>query len=156
MNVSGVPGAAVTVADMPGTARRSPWARLASAVVCACTLAACGGGGSSPAASEPSNLIMLSTTRMAFAGFGGTVSTQQVQVGENGYSGAFSENDTCTPRTDAQIAGVTELTPGNPATYSVTPLADGSCVVTFTDTNGQTANITVTVGASGTQSGPRQ
>ncbi len=128
-----------------------------TAAVFACALAACGGGGSSsPAASPQPNLIMLSTTAMTFTGYGSGVQAQQVQVGENGYAGVFSENDTCTPQTGPQIAGVSETSPGNPATYSVTPLADGTCVATFTDTNGQTAKVTIAVGASGTQSGPRE
>jgi hypothetical protein len=93
---------------------------------------------------------------MTFSGFGSSVPAEQVQVAENGYAGVFSENDTCTPQSGAQIAGVSETSPGNPATYAVTPLADGTCVATFTDTNGQIAKVTITVGAAGTQSGPRE
>jgi len=142
---------------MAASALRCLHARITIAVACVCALAACGGGGSSsPAASPEPNLILLSTTTMTFTGFGSGVQAQQVQVGETGYAGVFSENDTCTPQTGPQIAGVAETSPGNPATYSVTPLADGTCVATFTDTNGQTVKLTIAVGATGTQSGPRE
>jgi hypothetical protein len=143
---------------MAAHAFRCSHARITIAAAFACALAACSGGGgnSSPAASPAPSVILLSTTAMTFAGFGSTVPAEQVQVAENGYAGVFSENDTCTPQTGAQIAGVSETSPGNPATYSVTPLADGTCVATFTDTNGQTAKVTITIGTSGTQSGPRE
>jgi len=143
---------------MAAHAFRCPHARTTIAVALACALTACGGANSSsaPTTSPQPNAILLSTTAMAFAGHGSTIQPQSVQVGENGYPGVFSENDTCTPQTGAQIAGVSETSPGNPATYSITPLADGSCVATFTDTNGQIAKVAITIGATGTQSGPRE
>jgi hypothetical protein len=124
----------------------------------ACALAACGGGGSSesPAASPEPNAIVLSTQTMRFASPGTGGAAQQVQVAENGYAGVFSENDTCTPQSGAPLASVSETSPGNPATYSITPLADGTCEATFTDTNGQTTKVTIAVGPSTTQSGPRE
>jgi hypothetical protein len=143
---------------MAASAFQCSRARITIALAAACALAACSGGDgtASPAASPQPNAILLSTTALTYSGFGSSAQAQAVQVGENGYAGVFSENDTCTPQTGAQIAGVSETSPGNPATYSVTPLADGSCVATFTDTNGQTAKVTITIGASATQSGPRE
>jgi hypothetical protein len=132
-------------------------ARITVAVASFGALVACGGGGNvSPAASPDPNVILLSTTTLTFASVRTGVSPQHVQVGETGYPGVFSENDTCTPPSGPQLAGVSESSPGNPATYSITPLADGTCVATFTDTNGQTAKVTITVGASSSQSGPRE
>jgi len=132
--------------------------RVTIVAALACALAACGDGGSStsPSASPQPNAIVLSTQTMHFANAGTDGSAHQVQVAENGYSGVFSENDTCTPQTGNPVADVSETSPGNPATYSITPLADGACVATFTDTNGQTTTIAISVGTSGTQSGPRE
>jgi len=142
---------------MVASAFRCLPARITIAVASLGALAACGGGGNaSPAASPDPNVILLSTTSMTFARFGTGVVPAQMQVGENGYPGVFSENDTCTPPSGPQIAGVSETSPGNPGTYSITPLADGTCVATFTDTNGQTAKVTITVGANSSQSGPRE
>jgi len=141
---------------MVASALRCSRVRITIAVASVGVLAACSGGGNvSPAASPDPNLLLLSTTRAAFASIATGVSQQHVQVGETGYAGVFSENDTCTPQSGPPIAGVTETSPGNPATYAVTPFADGSCVATFTDTNGQTAKVTITVGATSSQSGPR-
>jgi hypothetical protein len=70
---------------------------------------------------------------------------QQVTVSEPGYTGSFTESDTCNPYSGeiaAVAAGATSL---GSATYNVTPMAAGSCTMTVTDSASHGVSITVTV-----------
>ncbi|MGC8485710.1 MAG: hypothetical protein ACP5O6_08775, partial [Candidatus Baltobacteraceae bacterium] len=63
-------------------------------------------------------------------------------VTETGYTGTFTESDTC-----STIATVTPSSGTGPSfTFTVTGVNAGTCTATFADTNGQqvTANIGVT------------
>jgi hypothetical protein len=71
----------------------------------------------------------------------GAANAQVVTLSEQGYTGAFSMRTTCT------IVSATVLTE---ASYSITPLANGTCSLTFLDSNGQSINVPVTVSATAT------
>ncbi|HVS45493.1 MAG TPA: hypothetical protein VMS32_02395 [Verrucomicrobiae bacterium] len=65
---------------------------------------------------------------------------------EIGYTGAFTESDTCNP-SGGTIATVAPSSGSGPSfTFTVTGVAAGTCAATFADSNGQrvTTNIGVT------------
>jgi hypothetical protein len=74
----------------------------------------------------------------------GAANAQTLLVQETGYSGTFSETDTC--------AGIAVLAPGNGAgpstSETVTGVGAGQCSATFSDSFAQVqhASITVTTG----------
>jgi CHASE2 domain-containing sensor protein len=66
-------------------------------------------------------------------------------VSENGYAGVFAESDTC-----ASIAKVTATSANGPsATFTVTGVSGGSCMLTFRDAAGQARTVSVTVTTTG-------
>jgi hypothetical protein len=72
----------------------------------------------------------------------GAANAQGISVKETGYTGSFSETDTC-----SGIATVTTASASGPsASYTTTGVAVGSCSATFKDAShqSQTAAITVT------------
>jgi hypothetical protein len=82
------------------------------------------------------------------------VNAQTLLVQETGYSGNFTESDTC--------AGIATLVPGNGAgpslSETVTGLGAGQCSATFSDSFAQVqhASITVTTGGFTIQSRGRR
>ena len=70
---------------------------------------------------------------------------QNVSVQESGYAGPFGEHDTC-----GGVATVAaNSTNGPSASYTVTSVAGGTCIVTFSDAFGQTQTLAVTITTSG-------
>jgi|GEM_PF-3412419 len=93
--------------------------------------------------------LAVSPASLSFTASGASYA-QTFAASESGYTGAFTETDTCNPGT--AIATVSAASgPGPTATFTVTPQSAGSCVVTVHDTNGQTS--TVTIGVTITQGG---
>jgi len=123
-------------------------------IVAAVMLSACGGGGGGgvgttpPVTASPSSsptnspsVPQSSTSSIAFQS--GTAQTFTIK--ETGYSGAFTESDTCNPLT-GQIASVTAVSnTGGAASYQVAPIAAGACTVTITDASSRSATISVSV-----------
>lgn len=87
--------------------------------------------------------VSVTPSSLSFLGIGAG-NQQLVSVSEQGYNGAFTLQSTC-----ASIASISAS--GN--TYSVVPLAAGTCSATFTDANGNitTLPIVVTVTTGGGQ-----
>ncbi len=116
-------------------------------------LCACGGGGTAPASSAfvtpptptpaptapPSGTVALSQTAVTFSAPG---QSSNVTVSEPGYSGPITAN--------AGACGVVAVvspssTTSSPAQFTVTSQTSGSCAVTFSDSFGQTATLSVGV-----------
>lgn len=115
-------------------------------------LSACGGGGTSPAPSSfvvatptpaptapPAGSVSLSQTAVAFSAPGQTAT---VTASEPGYSGPIAAG--------AGACGVVAVVSpafatSSPAHFTITSQGSGSCAVTFTDSFGQTATLTVGV-----------
>ena len=130
--------------------------RLAFALIA--LLAGCGGGGGSTlatpvtlpttgASSTPSATatppppLAVSTQALSFSS--GTA--QNLTVTESGYSGAFTESDTCNPYSGEVASVVASTSSAGSATYAVTPMGAGTCAITFTDASARTATVDVTV-----------
>jgi hypothetical protein len=91
----------------------------------------------------PPGVLNVNPTSVAVAGLGSTYALQFV-AGETGYTGAFTESDTC-----SGVATVTTPSAKGPsATYTVTGVAAGTCTATIKDSFGQSAAeaISVTTG----------
>ena len=127
-------------------------------------LAACGGGGGglsynppgpsggqtpAPTATPsptptPAPVPQASQSTVTFS----SSSAQNISVTESGYTGTFTESDTCNPLSGA-IAGVAMQSNANgAATYAITPLAAGVCNVTISDTSGRGTTISVSVASA--------
>jgi hypothetical protein len=84
-------------------------------------------------------MLMVNPTSLIFT----TLGTQQTfQVQEAGYAGTFTLTDNGCAGT--AIYGPSSG-PGPSLTVTVTSIANGSCTITATDSNGQTAPETITV-----------
>jgi len=103
----------------------------------------------SPSPSPTPAPLAVSPAGLSFTASGASYA-QTFAASEPGYTGAFTETDTCNPGT--AIATVSAASgPGPTANFTVTPQSAGSCTITVHDTNGQTS--TVTVGVTITQGG---
>ncbi len=134
-------------------------AALASLIVTASAFVACSGGNtttyvyvtaspsgaptSTPTA-PPAGVLSANPTSLSINGTGVSYA-QNIYVQETGYTGAFSESDTC--------ASITTVTPssgaGPAATFTVTPSAAGACAAKFADTNGNQTSVAITVTTTG-------
>ena len=95
----------------------------------------------SPSPTPTPNPMGIAPSTLALTGTGAS-NAQTLVVTETGYTGSFTESDTC-----STIATVTPSSGTGPSfTFTVTGLAAGTCSATFADTNRQhvTANIGVT------------
>jgi hypothetical protein len=138
--------------------------RLVILALCA-TLAACGGGGGSsytpsgpsggqtatPAPTPtptptptPAPVPQASQTSVTFA----SGSAQNVSITESGYTGTFTESDTCNPLSGAIASVAAQSNANGAATYAITPLAAGTCNVTISDTSGRGTTISVSVASA--------
>ncbi|MGD0969687.1 MAG: hypothetical protein ABR949_15550 [Candidatus Aquilonibacter sp.] len=91
-------------------------------------------------APTPTPMLSVNPTSLTFT----TLGTQQTfQVNEAGYTGTFTLND------GGSCAGVALYAPssgpGPSLTVTITSISNGSCTITATDSNGQTAPETITV-----------
>jgi hypothetical protein len=145
----------------PKDRTRSARALLAATLLCA---AACGGGGggggggaaappaavpstpaSSPAASpSPQSPLTAAPQSVSLNGIGATHAAT-LTIAEAGYSGSFSESDTC-----AGIAVLaTQSAHGPSATFLVTGVSAAVCAATFANAASQTIVVPVTVTQTG-------
>jgi hypothetical protein len=88
-----------------------------------------------PSPTPTLNPIVATPSSLLFSAFGAP-SAQTVTLSELGYQGAFSLRTACT------IVSASVITE---ASYAITPLANGTCTLTFFDANGQSINVPVTV-----------
>jgi arabinan endo-1,5-alpha-L-arabinosidase len=132
------------------------FAALAGAVTCA----ACGGGGGgssvspapvAPAQSSPTPTAAPSATPLPAVpqSSAATIPFSSNQpatftVTETGYAGPFAETDSCSPLAGT-IATVHANATSATASYTVTPIARGTCTITVTDASGGGVTIPVTV-----------
>ena len=80
---------------------------------------------------------MLSPSSLAFTATGAS-NAQTVAVTQGNYSGAFTASGTtCT--------GIATISAATAASFSVTPVAAGSCTFTITGSGGQSAALTIGV-----------
>lgn len=96
----------------------------------------------------PSSVLSVSPASVSINGTGST-NAQNISVQETGYTGTFSQTNTC-----ATMATITPSgTNGSSASFTVTGNAVGTCSATFGDTNNQkiTVNIAVTTTGFGIQ-----
>ena len=89
----------------------------------------------------PASPIGITPYRLNFYGAGNAYS-QTFNVSESGYSGTFTESDTC----NGTIATLSPTSAGGPsAAFTVTPQGAGNCTLTIKDSNGNSAAVSVTV-----------
>jgi len=65
-------------------------------------------------------------------------------VSQSGYSGGFTESDTCSPLSGT-IASVVANANAVPASYTVTPVGAGTCTITISNAAGGAVTLGVTV-----------
>lgn len=82
----------------------------------------------------------MSTATLSLVGTGASLA-QSFDVTESGYAGAITQTNTC--------AGIATLAPASGSGPSLhvtaTGVAAGTCAVTYSDTNGQTVTVNVSV-----------
>ncbi|HTJ25545.1 MAG TPA: hypothetical protein VMA36_05200 [Candidatus Limnocylindria bacterium] len=136
--------------------RRQRTTALVALSLGAAVLTGCGGGSSSapatpagPSAAAPGAFVFAGPsgaplTALTFAS-AGTASAQSVVVSRSGDTGTFTQSNTCTTATST-IAGISPSSASGPqATFTVTPVAAGSCTVTITAADGTSASLTIGV-----------
>lgn len=84
--------------------------------------------------------ISVSPVTLQLAGVG-SANAGPLVVNEPSYAGAFGESDTCSGIATLSSASAV----GPQATYTVVPVAAGSCHAIFTDSNGGSTTATITV-----------
>jgi hypothetical protein len=120
---------------------------LVSSVALCALATACGGGSTAsaplpattPPPTTPGALVLTPTTLNFLAS--GASSAQTFSADETGYTGAFTETDTC----NALATVSTPSSSGPAATYTVVPLGAGTCTITIRDSNGQKHTIAVSL-----------
>jgi outer membrane biosynthesis protein TonB len=83
--------------------------------------------------------VVPAPTSLAFTALGAS-NAQNVSVSESGYGGTFSETDSC--------AGIATIAAASP-TFTVTPIAVGTCSITIFDISQRMVTVPVTVTTSG-------
>jgi hypothetical protein len=91
--------------------------------------------GTTPVLTLPGNVIGTSLS------FDAASQTATVAVSEPGYTGTFTAQSNAT--------GVATVSPASGTSFTLTAIAAGTATVTFTDSYGNTAQLTVTVTISG-------
>ena len=123
--------------------------RTLAASGAALLLTACGGGGGGgggtplPSVSGTAAALSVKPASLSIVGVGAS-SAATFAATETGYSGSFTESDTC-----SGLATVTSTTTSGPSvTYTVTPSSGGSCTVTIHDASGQHTPVSVSITGS--------
>ena len=108
-----------------------------------CSATFTGGGGKSSPLSvtvAPLGPVDVKPSSLTFV-TAGSGSAQNVAVTQSGFTGTFTESDTCNG-----IATVSEQTnAGGSASYTVTAVANGNCMATFTGGNKETGPLPIAV-----------
>jgi hypothetical protein len=123
-------------------------ATLASIVVsaaCALGISACTPATGYTAAAvtpapTPPGALAVKPTSLTFIGTGAALATT-FSASETGYTGAFTESDTC--------SGIASVAAGAAGSYTITPSGAGTCSVTITDSYAQKAAVAVSVTVTG-------
>ena len=123
-------------------------ARLVFSAALAVVVPGCSGGAwpgpiiptPAPIAKLPPGALTTAPAQLSFSSLG-SGAVQSFAASEPGYSGAFSESDTCA--TTAKVATASALGPSS--LFQVTPLAVGTCAINITDLYGQKRSIAVTI-----------
>ena len=130
------------------TAKR--YSYLCALVVAAIVMQGCSSGGSTGGTGSPtvpmSTVIQVAPGSLSFAALG-SANAKTFLAFENLYTGALAETDTCNPSVGT-IANVSPASGTTPVTFTVTPRAIGTCAVTVSDTNSQTATVSVKIVAT--------
>jgi hypothetical protein len=92
-----------------------------------------------PAATPPGALVVKPAS-LTFIGTGAALATT-FSASETGYTGAFTESDTC--------GGIAGVVAGAAGSYTITPSGAGSCNVTIADSFAQKAAVAVSVTVTG-------
>jgi len=112
-------------------------ARVGAVVFCALSLLAACSSSRGYVPSSTSGVVTLSSSSLAFTATGAS-DAQSVTVTQVNYSGAFTPSTTnCT--------GIATISPASGTSFSVTPVAAGSCTFTIAGGGGQRATLTVGV-----------
>jgi hypothetical protein len=125
--------------------RRATLASIVVSAVIALALAACtppyqvNSGPVPTAAPTPPGTLAVNPKTLTFIGTSAALATT-VTAGESGYTGAFTESDTC--------AGIATVTAGTVGSYTIAPSGAGSCSVTIADSFAQKAAVAVSVTTS--------
>jgi basic membrane lipoprotein Med (substrate-binding protein (PBP1-ABC) superfamily) len=103
-------------------------------------LAACGGGGSTPTVGP----LTASTTHLAVSTQASTLAS--VTVSERGYSGGYSQTNTCAGIALVSFSTVTGTPTATPddIVFGIGAIADGSCDLTVSDNHGGSVTIAIT------------
>jgi hypothetical protein len=113
-------------------------------------LAACGGGSGYVTGANAPDVSAAIASRAALHANPSSITfksgkARRVVVTEAGYSGSFSERDTCDPFA-GEIAAVTrEAASAGKITYTVSPLGAGTCTITVLGSKSKSIRIAVKV-----------
>jgi hypothetical protein len=91
----------------------------------------------SPTPAPTPGVVVISSTSLSFTNVGATYA-QTVTMSQTHYSGAFQV-------TTANCSGIATVGSLTDASFTVTPVAAGSCTFTVTGTAGQSATLTIGV-----------
>ena len=99
------------------------------------------GGMGSPTVPSSSTIQVPSSVSLVGTG---SANTKSFSASENFYSGTMTQTNSCSPSAGV-IATVSPVSGTAPVTFTVTPQAVGSCSITISDSNSQSATVAVTV-----------
>ena len=126
-----LPSTAMTHVSLPAAFARG--LRIAAACL---ALSGCGSPATGPVPSPrlvgPSGLVVSPKAVSMSPG-----DSASVTIGEQGYSGSFSQSNNC--------SGIVTVTGGGPASYGIAAVAPGLCTITISDTDGHSAPVSVSV-----------
>lgn len=112
-------------------------ARIAVAVGAVAATGCAGSVNTTPVATPTPGAVALSTSSLAFTATG-AANAASVNATQLNYSGAFTAStSTC--------GGIATISPASGATFSITPVAAGSCTFTIAGGAGQSATLTIGV-----------
>ena len=93
---------------------------------------------------EPPGTVKVKPSSLAFTSTGAGAA-KNAGVSQNGYDGKFSESDTCD-----SIAKIRQTSnAGGSASYTVTPLAKGDCVATFSGGSREKGRLAISIAPPG-------
>ncbi|MDB5091936.1 MAG: hypothetical protein JWO85_37 [Candidatus Eremiobacteraeota bacterium] len=94
-----------------------------------------------PTATPSGAAVVPAPSALAFTGLGAALA-QGLSVAQAGFVGSFSQTNTC-----AGVASVSAQPPS--PTFTITPIATGTCSITITGGSNQSVDVPVTVTTSG-------
>jgi hypothetical protein len=139
------PSAGILASVSPSSGTSPATFTVTPRAVGACTVKISDANGQSAteSVSVASGTIVLAPTSLSFLAAGSGFA-QTFTASETGYPGTFTQTNTCNP-SGGTIATVSPASGTAPVTFTVTPQSAGTCTITVSDSNGQSAGLTVTV-----------